>query len=435
MKKILALLLALLTLLSFTTLCVGARATADETETNRYYFYKPDFWNDSEYSDTVGIYWWDSTDAPEAWPGYEAKKSDTEGVYYYDVPKDVTTIIWNNFVDGGMDPEAEIFYCQYQTTNIGTEYYDPEESESYPEGLASFDNMIYVLDTRIYTSEVHVKQCYNGEWYYYYGNGEYGITPEKGDKFYTESYREEPVTPETEIGTNRYYFYKPGFWFDSEYSDSVGIYWWEGTNSCYGWPGYEAKKADAEGVYYYDVPKDVTTIIWNNNLDGGFDPEADVYKYAYQTRNIGTEYYDPEESFVYPEGTTSFDGMIFVCNPISNVSGAYWEGIHALFGEWYYYYGNGEYGITPEKGEEFYTCSFQMDIATSASFDESLIPIDGDVNYDRKLSVRDATLIQKYIANIDRFDRVEMYLGDYNKDTIVNIKDATAIQKTLAKIY
>jgi UDP-N-acetylmuramate dehydrogenase len=68
------------------------------------------------------------------------------------------------------------------------------------------------------------------------------------------------------------------------------------------------------------VPKDVTTIIWNNFLDGGFDPEADVYKYAYQTRNIGTEYYDPEESFVYPDGNNGFDGMIIVTGKSNSVS-------------------------------------------------------------------------------------------------------------------
>ena len=71
----------------------------------------------------------------------------------------------------------------------------------------------------------------------------------------------------------------------------------------------------------------------------------------------------------------------------------------------------------------------------------------GDVNYDRVLNVKDATLIQKEIAKIqyieDNFigyspfaDTTGMpkYIGDYNRDRKFNIRDATAIQKHIAGI-
>lgn len=66
---------------------------------------------------------------------------------------------------------------------------------------------------------------------------------------------------------NRYYFYMPESWYN-EYATDAHIYWWEGTGACGAWPGYKAIKTDVPGVYYYDVSKDVTTIVWNNGIDG-----------------------------------------------------------------------------------------------------------------------------------------------------------------------
>lgn len=237
-----------------------------------------------------------------------------------------------------------------------------------------------------------------------------------------------PATEDQETGTNRYYFYKPGYWFENEYSDTVGIYWWEGTDACSSWPGYEAKKGDVEGVYYYDVPKDVKVIIWNNFVDSGADPVW-MGEFTYQTVNIGTEYYEPEDCPVYPDGTTSFDGMIFVTHTI--VSTSEWGAKVINEGTWYYYYGNGEYGITPEKGDKFYTGSFQVDVPSSADY-EDIFYILGDVNYDRKLNIKDATAIQKYVAKLNAFANDQIFLADFNEDGTVNVKDATTIQKKIA---
>ena len=64
----------------------------------------------------------------------------------------------------------------------------------------------------------------------------------------------------------------------------------------------------------------------------------------------------------------------------------------------------------------------------------------GDVNYDEKVNIKDATLIQKHIAGLDdayKFGINPEYIylvPDYNKDGKLNVRDATAIQKFVAKL-
>lgn len=149
--------------------------------------------------------------------------------------------------------------------------------------------------------------------------------------------------------TYRYYFYMPSDWFN-DYAYTAGIYWWQGSDACTSWPGYNAQIGDANGIYYADVPTDVTTIIWNNGFDGGEDPTSEEYALAIQTMNIGSEYYDEGESDLYPEGTENFDNMIYVINP-NSVDINDFNGKTTCGGEWYYYYGNGEYGVQPTKEE------------------------------------------------------------------------------------
>ena len=133
-------------------------------------------------TNTAGIYWWGSGVAdPAAWVGYCPSGSDEADpyVFYADVPQAVTTIIWNNCVDGGMDNSLEIYYCAAQSINIPCEYYDAGESPNYPDGTESFDNMIFVIDPDLISiNDLSLKQTCGGEWYYYYGNGCYGFTPD-----------------------------------------------------------------------------------------------------------------------------------------------------------------------------------------------------------------------------------------------------------------
>lgn len=59
--------------------------------------------------------------------------------------------------------------------------------------------------------------------------------------------------------------------------------------------------------------------------------------------------------------------------------------------------------------------------------------IKGDVNYDEKVNITDATLIQKHLAKINTLQYHKLTNADFNGDGKVNINDTTAIQKYIAK--
>lgn len=58
----------------------------------------------------------------------------------------------------------------------------------------------------------------------------------------------------------------------------------------------------------------------------------------------------------------------------------------------------------------------------------------GDVNMDKSLSIKDASLIQRSIAKLAELNETQEKLADTNLDNSVNIKDATLIQKVLAQL-
>ena len=58
----------------------------------------------------------------------------------------------------------------------------------------------------------------------------------------------------------------------------------------------------------------------------------------------------------------------------------------------------------------------------------------GDANNDGKLSILDATFIQRYLAKKINESQIRLDLSDYDKNGEVNIKDATYIQRKLANL-
>ena len=52
----------------------------------------------------------------------------------------------------------------------------------------------------------------------------------------------------------------------------------------------------------------------------------------------------------------------------------------------------------------------------------------GDVNGDGIVNVDDATLIQKYLAELETIEGIYLYAADSNEDTEIDVSDATAIQ-------
>lgn len=237
-KKLVSLLLTGSMVLSMGALAtVSASAIIDENGayvpgdnvtcgTNRYYFALPKTW-ECEFSTVAGAYWYNGTDAcgavdgtggDLAWPGYKAQlgdyASDNYTLYYVDCPKDVPQIIWNNYVNGGTDTEAPIYLTAKQSNDAPTEFYSEIDSDLYPSeffaemeessngdkaalgeyadnffvdeefGLGfcfNLDNMIFIVPNEPNGVTFEGKPTYVGDWYFYYGDGEYGTYPTKED--------------------------------------------------------------------------------------------------------------------------------------------------------------------------------------------------------------------------------------------------------------
>ncbi|MBR3971873.1 MAG: hypothetical protein IKJ83_03180 [Ruminococcus sp.] len=190
-KRIFSIVLALVMVLAMGTVALVS-VSADLAElpeqaegTYRYYFYLPEDWkNDftAETGNTAGVYIWEGDLLTSGWPGDPITPADFDGVYYVDCPTTTTSIIFNNYLDGGQDISEPRYPAAIQTINIGTEYYDPEENPYYPEGTENFDGMIFVTDySQIDYSDYSHKMIIGGTWFYYYGNGEYGTSKVKGE--------------------------------------------------------------------------------------------------------------------------------------------------------------------------------------------------------------------------------------------------------------
>ena len=57
----------------------------------------------------------------------------------------------------------------------------------------------------------------------------------------------------------------------------------------------------------------------------------------------------------------------------------------------------------------------------------------GDCDSNGYLSITDATMIQKYSADLQKFDSAQLRCGDVNKDGNIDVADATELQMYLAK--
>ncbi len=136
----------------------------------------------NEYANHASIYWSDTEKLdPSGWPGYFAAKGDSADVYYADVPDFVETITWNNGIIYTTEGNNESALYASHTVDIPCKY-DKGESAVYPNGLDNFDNMIYVIDPHGLNlgSQIGLNLCV-GEWYYYYGNGCYGLDKDGTD--------------------------------------------------------------------------------------------------------------------------------------------------------------------------------------------------------------------------------------------------------------
>ncbi len=86
-----------------------------------------------------------------------------------------------------------------------------------------------------------------------------------------------------------------------------------------------------------------------------------------------------------------------------------------------------------EESREDYDASMdEVDYDNPRDFDEFVF---GDVDLDGRVTVKDATLIQKHAAHITELQyKVQYFVSSVNFDFDINVRDATMIQKHLAKM-
>ena len=250
-KRILSILLAVVLVASMVAVsAISASAILEPTgeytpgegiETDRFYLYMPKQW-ENEYTTSAGMYWWNGTDAcgsvdgasggTLAWPGYKARESEEfDNLFYVDVPEDVPTVVWNNYLDGGTDTTLPIYTLACQAIDAAVEFYSDGDSDMYPTEFFEYveesfygdkaalgeyadnffmdteydagmsfdmDNMIFIVDLTKTDVTFDGKMTYGGEWFFYYGNGEYGSYPVKEDAIAMGVYgdlKEAPATP------------------------------------------------------------------------------------------------------------------------------------------------------------------------------------------------------------------------------------------------
>ena len=184
-----------------------------------------------KYGSAAGLYWWGGDDNPDeapaaaghGWPGWKMKKvseGDIANLYSTLASRKAPNMIFSNFIDGGMDTSYPEYNTSQQTKDLQVEYFGQGDSDYYPKEFWDYlydnyyedfcddpnyqitefgdyaknfffeelddsiyqyvDNMVYVVDfdtTRMAISPVSGKGGFDGAFYFYYGNGEFGIWP------------------------------------------------------------------------------------------------------------------------------------------------------------------------------------------------------------------------------------------------------------------
>lgn len=227
-----------------------------------------------------------------------------------------------------------------------------------------------------------------------------------------------------------------GEWGVGNVTDSVTTYWnkWELSarkdnstilaltgNGSSAWVSSEDQKVDPNASYFlagYINGKDVTAKTNKFNSDGTFTIELTNDSYVYIISSNGTAYWTNDWL-----GNNTFSATLY---PVSTLS-------------------------KPDKlfvpsGKATFTLSVNTDNTVSLLYKFEPIPIDenelellrdtlfGDANSDGRVSVNDATHIQKYVASMLELTDDQKFACDFFGSNNINVKCATMIQKYVASL-
>ncbi|MBQ8001492.1 MAG: hypothetical protein IJ298_09925 [Ruminococcus sp.] len=154
-----------------------------------------------------------------------------------------------------------------------------------------------------------------------------------------------------------------------------------------------------------------------------------VYEYS-----VNTDYDDARYKFYHLKWSTGAD---VYCSSGATCDGSF--GTHGYRS--YYWYKSCQY--QDKIAKDYYSYSVTTDWTTAIETGASQVTyryrlkdtsgmILGDADLDGAVNIKDATLIQKYLAKLAQFDESAKLCADAEADGTVNIKDATAIQKFAA---
>ncbi len=307
---------------------LGEYTPSTGVKTNKLMFAMPGAWQNDTTKDekcggAAGIYWWSGYDTPDnaagghGWPGYKAvqvkgetytikdeatgeeKQAEIPNLWAIDVPTfgnnteteehDATQIIWNNYLDGGMekDPAKNPFYdASQQTRDFPGQYYCRMDDAS---GSPTRDHPVYATLLKYAYEQIFKKE----------------------------------FTEETMPGVTSLDFTSDNFWVDINKMSAA-----------YLGEDYD-KLSDDEKSFQLDIV-----------LDGINFDLSDVFG------TYATNFFN--EDLVVASNSAglafTFDNMVFVVNfdpskmAVSPVSGKV-----GFDGDFYFYYGGGEYGSWPTK--------------------------------------------------------------------------------------
>ncbi len=277
--------------------------------------------------------------------------------------------------------------------------------------------------------------------------------------------------------------------------NTVNIFFWGGSAST-GWPGeamrYVGKNDGGEDVYCYSISKDTPNIIFNNGSEqtvdittgvednAGFYLDKNTGKWTvgtwtnttfkpsdadtaagtftvkvnipsdgvYQMSVIHSNQGDPTAGItaairsVYVDGedvgSLVFPAMSFKNQVSSHLRLELTKGQHEVAikydtENWY------DRNMSQAHGEANNNVTYHtVQFARTGDIGEITPPAKtvllGDADLDEKITVKDATVIQKVTAKLSTFDADAEKAADADGSGTVNIKDATAIQKYVASI-
>lgn len=214
------------------------------------------------------------------------------------------------------------------------------------------------------------------------------------------------------------------------------------------WPGEELEYDSKLDAYYLEVSNnscmsEKTTKVTNGQVTGSAEPVASTFNLANSAKTHVIVSDSAKSSGGVSQGN-QFPGSTSrktldlggVSHKLTSLSNGTWVTTTEVPGQ----SSSSESATTVTKGNSSVQPTTTPVPTTTAAQQEgtTVAPVGGalygDVDGDNRITVKDATTIQKHVAKLETIPDNRQPLADVIADNNINIKDATAIQKYVAKL-